>query len=103
MENQVRMSSIVTPTLAAPPQARQVPRPWGQWSLRAVALIYLSVMLLLPLLAVVNDGFSGGPPERSRRHAYVVRGSGPGFADRAGGTVNAQLLARSIWSGTITS
>jgi sulfate transport system permease protein len=60
MEDQVRMSSIVTPTLAAPPQARQVPRPWGQWSLRAVALIYLSVMLLLPLVAVINDGLSGG-------------------------------------------
>lgn len=54
------MSSVVTPALAAPDKARQASRPWGQWSLRAVALIYLSAMLLLPLLAVINDGFSGG-------------------------------------------
>lgn len=54
------MNTTVTPTLAAPAKARQVSRPWGQWSLRAVALIYLAVMLLLPLAAVVNDGFSGG-------------------------------------------
>ncbi|MCC7161906.1 MAG: sulfate ABC transporter permease subunit CysT [Anaerolineae bacterium] len=39
---------------------RQASRPWGQWSLRAVALIYLSAMLLLPLAAVVSDGLSGG-------------------------------------------
>lgn len=39
---------------------RQASRPWGQWRLRAVALIYLSAMLLLPLAAVVSDGLSGG-------------------------------------------
>lgn len=60
MDQPVRMSRAVTPTLAASPKARQVSRPWGQWSLRAIALIYLSVMLLLPLMAVVNDGFGGG-------------------------------------------
>jgi sulfate transport system permease protein len=60
MEQNARMSTVVSPALAVPPKARQVSRPWGQWSLRAVALIYLSVMLLLPLAAVVNDGLSGG-------------------------------------------
>lgn len=54
------MSTAVTPTLAASPRARQVSRPWGQWSLRVVALVYLLVMLILPLVAVINDGLSGG-------------------------------------------
>lgn len=35
-------------------------RPWGQWSLRAVAILYLSVMLILPIAAVVREGLSGG-------------------------------------------
>jgi sulfate/thiosulfate transport system permease protein len=44
----------------AVPRPRAAPRPWGQWSLRVVALTYLSVMLLLPLAAVLSDGLSGG-------------------------------------------
>ncbi len=56
----MRWSSVVEPSLAAQHNARQVSRPWGAWSLRVVALLYLSVMLLLPLLAVINDGLSGG-------------------------------------------
>lgn len=48
-----------TPTLAAP-RTRKLSRPWGQWSLRVVALLYLSVMLVLPLAAVISDGLSGG-------------------------------------------
>ncbi len=54
------MDTAVTTPLAAPTQARQVSRSWGQWSLRAVALLYLCVMLLLPLAAVLSDGLSGG-------------------------------------------
>lgn len=54
------MDTATTTPLAAPVQTRQAPRLWGQWSLRAVALIYLCVMLLLPLAAVVSDGLSGG-------------------------------------------
>lgn len=56
----VMANTAATTPLAAPTKARRVSRPWGQWSLRAVALIYLSVMLLLPLAAVLNDGLSGG-------------------------------------------
>ncbi len=54
------METAVRPTLAAPVRRRRAARPWGQWSLRAVALLYLSVMLILPLAAVINDGLSGG-------------------------------------------
>lgn len=54
------MDTATTAPLAAPSPTRPAPRLWGQWSLRAVALIYLCVMLLLPLAAVVSDGLSGG-------------------------------------------
>lgn len=48
-----------TPALAAP-RTRKITRPWGQYSLRVVALLYLSVMLILPIAAVISDGLSGG-------------------------------------------
>jgi sulfate transport system permease protein len=54
------MNTAVTTPLAVPSKTCQAPRLWGQWSLRAVALVYLCVMLLLPLAAVVSDGLSGG-------------------------------------------
>ncbi len=44
----------------AAPRARQLPFPWRQWGLRAAAVTYLGLMLILPLAAVVNDGLSGG-------------------------------------------
>lgn len=54
------METLAATPLAAPVKTRQTPRPWGQWSLRSVALIYLFVMLILPLAAVISDGLSGG-------------------------------------------
>lgn len=56
----VTMDTAIPTPLAAPNKTRPAPRLWGQWSLRAVALTYLCVMLLLPLAAVVSDGLSGG-------------------------------------------
>jgi sulfate transport system permease protein len=34
--------------------------PWGRWSLRGVALLYLGGMVARPLVAVVSKGFGGG-------------------------------------------
>jgi ABC-type sulfate transport system permease subunit len=36
------------------------PLPWGRWGLRAVALSYLTVLLIVPLGVIVQDGFSAG-------------------------------------------
>jgi ABC-type sulfate transport system permease subunit len=36
------------------------PRPWGKWSLRAVAAIYLGVMIVLPLTALLEHGLRDG-------------------------------------------
>ncbi len=35
-------------------------RPWGKWSLRFVAILYLSLILLLPLSAMLQHGLSDG-------------------------------------------
>jgi sulfate transport system permease protein len=35
--------------------------PWGKWSLRGTAIVYLVVMIALPLLAVVKTGMQDGP------------------------------------------
>ena len=36
------------------------PLAWGRWSLRAVALLYLAVVLIIPLLVVAQSGLSQG-------------------------------------------
>src|SRR5437867_3207817 len=52
--------NAVTFQLAAPSKARRSTLAWGKWSLRAAALTYLTVMLILPLAAVMNDGLRDG-------------------------------------------
>jgi sulfate transport system permease protein len=37
--------------------------PWGRWSIRAIGLGYLMFMLLIPLLVILQDGFSKGLAE----------------------------------------
>ncbi|MEK6288777.1 MAG: sulfate ABC transporter permease subunit CysT [Acidobacteriota bacterium] len=34
--------------------------PWGKWGLRATAFVYLGFMVVLPLTAIVQNGFAGG-------------------------------------------
>jgi sulfate transport system permease protein len=37
--------------------------PWGRWSLRTVALLYLTVTLIIPLIFLAQNGFSAGLSE----------------------------------------
>lgn len=34
--------------------------PWGRWSVRSTALLYLILLLLIPLAVIIQDGFSAG-------------------------------------------
>ncbi len=52
--------SAISQELAVPARSRNVAVNWRAMSLRAAAVIYLTVMLILPLAAVVNDGLRGG-------------------------------------------
>lgn len=38
-------------------------RPWGRWGIRSVALMYLLVMLIIPLLVILQDGLREGLAE----------------------------------------
>ncbi len=49
-----------TLTAAAPAGTRPLSFSWGPWSLRAIAVTYLAVMLILPLAAVMADGLRNG-------------------------------------------
>jgi len=50
--------------LQAKPLPNAIPtsqrRPWGRWSVRAAALSYLALMLIIPLLVIFQDGLSQG-------------------------------------------
>lgn len=47
-------------TATAIPLAGRPARPWGRWSIRAAALTYLTVMLIIPLLVIFRDGLQNG-------------------------------------------
>lgn len=44
----------------SPSPARSTPPPWGAWGLRAAAISYLGLLLLVPLAAVAVDGLRAG-------------------------------------------
>ena len=46
----------VRPRLASAAPAR----PWGRWSIRGAALIYLLALLIVPLMVIMVDGLRGG-------------------------------------------
>ena len=53
--------AATTATAPAPPPAGAgLPRPWGRWGLRGAAIAYLGLAVALPLIAVIERGFSAG-------------------------------------------
>jgi sulfate transport system permease protein len=55
------MSAIVEPEKSIAPKTRsKTSLAWGTWGLRAVAIIYLAVMIVLPLSAIFRDGLKDG-------------------------------------------
>lgn len=53
------MAQLQAQPLAANPTAARR-RPWGRWSVRAASLSYLTLMLIIPLLVIFQDGLSQG-------------------------------------------
>ena len=45
---------------AIEPINKDRPLPWGRWGIRSVALSYLLVMLIIPLLVILQDGLRQG-------------------------------------------
>ena len=48
------------PAEAEVKQGSRAPYPWGRWSLRAAALSYLTIMLIIPLVIIFQDGLREG-------------------------------------------
>ena len=48
---------------AQPDQTAGAQIPWGKWGVRTTALAYLSLMLIIPLAVIFQDGLSEGLPE----------------------------------------
>jgi sulfate/thiosulfate transport system permease protein len=51
---------------------QQTSFPWGRWGLRSVALSYLMVMLIIPLLVILQDGLREGLAEFWRQVTFPV-------------------------------
>lgn len=51
---------------------RNAPFPWGRWGLRSIALSYLMVMLIIPLLVILQDGLREGLVEFWRQITLPV-------------------------------
>lgn len=56
-----------TPTKTSKKNKTKKKLPWGRWGIRSVALSYLSVMLIIPLLVIVQDGTRNGLTELWRQ------------------------------------
>src|ERR1044072_9285781 len=55
------MSTVPTPLDTPQPQAgSHTALPWGKWGLRSTAALYLSVMIALPLAAILANGLRDG-------------------------------------------
>lgn len=50
----------------------QAPLPWGRWGVRAVALSYLAVILIIPLMVIFQDGLREGLGELWRQVTLPV-------------------------------
>jgi sulfate transport system permease protein len=46
--------------------------PWGRWGLRSIALSYLMVMLIIPLLVILQDGLREGLAEFWRQVTFPI-------------------------------
>ena len=58
--------------IATESKKQQTSFPWGRWGLRSIALSYLMVMLIIPLLVILQDGLREGLAEFWRQVTFPV-------------------------------
>lgn len=51
---------------------QSTPLPWGQWGIRAIALSYLLLLLIIPLLVILQDGLREGVGELWRQVTFPM-------------------------------
>jgi sulfate transport system permease protein len=89
--------------------AYRPPLPWMRWGLRTVALLYLGVMLVIPLVVVARAGLAEGLGELWRAivqpvawHALALTlwtAATAALINAAMGTLTAYVLVRSRFPG----
>lgn len=57
----------VQTTLPSVRKTKSISLPWGQWGIRAIALSYLILLLIIPLLVILQDGLREGMGELWRQ------------------------------------
>jgi sulfate/thiosulfate transport system permease protein len=57
------MKTMTVQTTIETSKKYQPSLPWGRWGIRAIALSYLAVMLIIPLLVILQDGLRQGLAE----------------------------------------
>ncbi len=101
------MTSIALPK--SEPSASRPRKPWGDWGSRTVALTYLSVMLIIPLIVIFQDGLRGGLGELWRQVTMPVAWNALGLTlwtaavmtviNAIMGTLTAYVLVRYTFPG----
>src|SRR5688500_4119516 len=61
------MQMNLSTTIPSSDKKTRAPLPWGGWGVRSVALAYLAVMLIIPLLVILRDGTREGLAELWRQ------------------------------------
>jgi sulfate transport system permease protein len=79
--------------------ARRAPTPWGRWGLRATAILYLGLMIVLPLAAVAHHGLADG------LSAFLDDVTHPLAIEALGLTIGAAIVMTAINAvmGTLTA
>ena len=54
-------------TIPSAHKKRDSSLPWGRWGIRSIALAYLTLMLIIPLFVILQDGLREGPAELLRQ------------------------------------
>src|SRR5215211_8334556 len=62
-QNKMNLSTIISSS----DKKTRAPLPWGRWGVRSVALAYLTVILVIPLLVILQDGTREGLAELWRQ------------------------------------
>ena len=68
-------TTAIQPGTGAEPAAkarRERRLPWGKWAIRAAAISYLTVLLIIPLLVIFRDGLQEGIEELVRQVSQPV-------------------------------
>jgi sulfate transport system permease protein len=104
-------TTVPIPNLDHQGVPRHAPRRWGRWSVRAAALTYVAVLLIIPLAVIFQDGLSLGltglwravslPVARSALFLTLWTAAVMALINAVMGTLTAYVLVRYQFPGKV--